>query len=326
MSALRPWSAVSGVALVLALVVPASAHHAREAAGSLVGVSVEVDGWSAPLYAAVDGTGRFYFEARQGAQYVVRLANHTRERLGVVVVVDGLNVISGDRDPGPDRGYWSRPGRMYVLDPWDTTVVRGWRTSMDEVRQFTFVDERASYAARSGKANGKMGWVEVVVYREHRPYAWRRWYDRITGSDRDRAAGGAPSGKRSEPAPADESADERPPATMPPTAQAAPESRDRAEAMSREDQEKLRGLGYAEGGSAPRPQRSYPGTGWGAPAADPVQEVEFEPEARPAESVTLRYEYPGALRALGIWPQPYDRDRLAEREHGTDGFAKPPRW
>ena len=32
---------------------------------------------------------------------------------------------------------------MYVLDPWQRTTVQGWRTSLQEVRQFTFVDERA---------------------------------------------------------------------------------------------------------------------------------------------------------------------------------------
>jgi hypothetical protein len=38
--------------------------------------------------------------------------------------------------------------------------------ALQEVRRFTFVDERRSYAARSGKANRKMGWIEVTVYRE----------------------------------------------------------------------------------------------------------------------------------------------------------------
>ena len=80
--------------------------------------------------------------------------------MGVVLTVDGLNAISGERDTGR--------GRMYVLDPWQRTTVQGWRTSLQEVRQFTFVDERASYAARSGKANEKMGWIEIAAYRERR--------------------------------------------------------------------------------------------------------------------------------------------------------------
>ncbi len=55
--------------------------------------------------------------------------------------------------------------------------------------------------------------------------------------------------------------------------------------------------------------------------------VSFEPESAPAERLTLRYEYRGALVDLGILPRPwYGRDRLRERERGVDGFAKPPAW
>ncbi len=142
-------------------------------AGSLVTVSLEVDGRTTPLYAAPDGSGRFYVEAWRGARYAVRLANRTGERLGVLLTVDGLNAISGERSFGGSRP----PGRMYVLYPWDETLVQGWRTSLDEVRQFTFVDEERSYAARSGKANGRLGWIEVEVFRERRAVArpWPYW-------------------------------------------------------------------------------------------------------------------------------------------------------
>src|SRR5260221_2391836 len=143
------------VPIALALVLGACTAEAQwsEAGGggSLVGISVEVEGRTTPLYAAPDGSGRFYLEAREGSAYAVALTNRTAERVGVVLTVDGLNAISGQREPGL--------GRMYVLGPWEQTTVRGWRTSLSDVRRFTFVDERASYAARSGQANGKMGWI-----------------------------------------------------------------------------------------------------------------------------------------------------------------------
>ena len=69
-----------------------------------------------------------------------------------------------------------------------------------------------------------------------------------------------------------------------------------------------------------------PGTGWGEQTHDPVRVVDFDPEPHPAERITLRYEYASALRALGILPGRPSRDRLAERERGAGGFAKPPRW
>ena len=75
-----------------------------------------------------------------------------------MVTVDGLNVVSGERDAGR--------GRMYILDPWGSTTIRGWRRSLHDVHRFTFVDEKASYASRTGKASGRMGWIEVSVYRE----------------------------------------------------------------------------------------------------------------------------------------------------------------
>ena len=72
--------------------------------------------------------------------------------------------------------------------------------------------------------------------------------------------------------------------------------------------------------------RAYPGTGWGPRADDPVRVVDFQPQPAPVESMTLRYEYAPALRALGLLPRPAPRDRLAEREHGQYGFVQPPAW
>ena len=147
----------------------------------LIDVAVEVSGSRVPLFDAVDGSGRLYFEAREGAAYALRLSNRSHERLGAVVV-DGLNAISGERETIA-RG---RPGRLYVLGPWSQVEVRGWRTSLDQVRQFTFVAERSSYAARSGKANSRMGWIEVAVYRDLAPA-------RVGGSRREGSGAEAPS-------------------------------------------------------------------------------------------------------------------------------------
>jgi hypothetical protein len=285
---MRRLALVTTTAAALALAAVGTAHERvlSDAPGAYVSVAVELDGRSAPLYPAPDGSGRYYLEARPGSRYEVRLASRSSERLGVRLTVDGLNAISGERD---ETRWWEgrRPGRMYVLDPWGSTVVRGWRTSLDQVRRFTFVNEASSYAARSGKANEKMGWIEVAVFRErYRPHPIRPGWS-ITPPppmrERDRAADEAqPSGEGA--------------------AKGAPSAR-------------------AEG---ERPDRqSYPGTGWGAPTEDRATVVSFEPEPTPAEQVTLRYEYASALRALGIFPPHWHRDRLAERE---SGFAKPPRW
>jgi hypothetical protein len=262
-------------------------------AGARVAVSVEIDGHDTPLYPAPDGSARRYLEAREGASYALRLQNRTGERVGVVLTVDGLNAISGVQ---AIPYSWASPGRMYVLDPWGSTTVRGWRTSLSEVRRFTFVDEHASYAVRSGKANGKMGWIEAAVYRERQPVARRWWEPRIRGEAR-------PDGEAARDGAGGASA---------PAERNAPESEESADAKS--------------AARAPRSE-SYPGTGWGRPSDDPAEVVSFNPEARAAETVTLRYEYAGALRALGIVPRPdWARDRLRDRENGTLGYVQPPAW
>lgn len=134
--------------------------HPIGSAGQLVGVRIELEGRPARLLPAQDGTGRLYFEALRGRAYSVTLANRSDRRLGVELRVDGLNAISGERDPEGERG------RLYVLPPWSDTTIRGWRTSLEEVRRFEFVDEASSYAARSSKWNPKLGWIEVAAYRE----------------------------------------------------------------------------------------------------------------------------------------------------------------
>ncbi|HSD66116.1 MAG TPA: hypothetical protein VLF95_05415 [Vicinamibacteria bacterium] len=269
-----------------ALAGPALAHPRglSETPAALVAVSLELDGRPASLYPAPDGSGRFYVEAREGACYSVVLANRSGERVGVVLSVDGLNAISGARDAGR--------GRMYVLDPGQRTTVRGWRTSLQEVRQFTFVDERASYAARSGKANEKMGWIEVAAYRERRPFVRH-----APASPRP-----GPYGAEGDSAGKDEGPAERP-------------ARSSAEAAAPS------ALGGAQA-------RSYPGTGWGRRTDDPAVLVSFDPETDPCERVTLRYEYRPALVALGVLPRrlPPPRDRLRERDHADAGFAPPPLW
>lgn len=297
MSASRAALILSGTLLGLPL--PALAHGWGTAgAGSSVTVAVALDGRPAPLYPAADRSGRFYIEAREGSSYDVRLTNRTGERVGVVLIVDGLNAISGERG-----SVGSPTNRMYVLGPWDETSVRGWRTSLSEVRRFTFVDERSSYAARSGKANGKLGWIEVGVFRERaRPRPW--WNE--PWLERDEEARENPAPDRADGAHA--------PRTLPPAAQ--PEASDRAASKSREGV-----VGGELGGRA----QSYPGTGWGGSAYDPAEVVQFAPQTRAAEVVTLRYEYASTLRALGVLPAPY-RDRLSQRESGQFGFAQPPRF
>ncbi len=113
-----------GAASLLAawlLAAPAAQAGVWQASGSLVDLSIEVEGAAAPLYPARDGSGRYYLEARAGCAYALRVTNRSPERVGVVLAVDGLNAISGERELGPSDP--ARRGRMYVIDPWDEVHV-----------------------------------------------------------------------------------------------------------------------------------------------------------------------------------------------------------
>lgn len=256
--------------------------------GQIVDVQVMVEGAVAPLYFRPGQYDRHYFQAFRGRNYSLVLRNTTGRRIGVVIAVDGINVVNGE------RSHLRRDESMYVLDAYERAVIRGWRSSLDEVRKFVFVDEERSYAERTGQANGDMGWIRVVAFRENVP-AWQTWGKvrerRFDNDGREESLGedaapSAPNAPRAK-------------------AEAAPE-------MSRD------ALGQRSNESD-----SNPGTGWGERRSDPVQRTWFQAERRPADQISLRYEYASGLRALGIFP---GQSRLWDREDGRLGFAKPPRW
>ncbi len=269
------------------------------AEGRLVDVQVRVDGEAAPLYPSPKGDDRQYLQAFAGRNYSLVLKNNTGKRVAVVLAVDGLNVLNGEitqlsaREP------------MYVLDAFETATIRGWRTSLDEIRRFNFVDEQRSYAERTDQANSDMGWIRVVSFREQLP-----WWQTRGPQVRDRRfKDDAPYGaERQEMAPQGELQKSKEDAAPAPTKSMAPQAQDN---LAR---------GESEGGA-------LPGTGWGDRKEDHVQRTQFNPNPVAIDRLVLRYEYGSGLRALGIIPTGMRwRDRLGERD-GEMGFARPPkRW
>jgi len=140
--------------------------------GQLVDVRVLVDGMPAPLFLRPGTWDRDYFQAFRGKNYSLQVTNNSGERVAVLISVDGLNVVSGQ------ASNLSNHEGMYVLNPWSTATISGWRISLNEVRRFVFVDEEHSYASRTDQANGDMGWIRVLSFREQP--------QRITWRDEDR--------------------------------------------------------------------------------------------------------------------------------------------
>jgi hypothetical protein len=129
---------------------------------------------------ANDGALRSYLQAEKGARYQVRVRNGTSERLGLVIAVDGRNIIDGK------KSVLARGEPMYVLGGWDTQSYAGWRANLDAINEFYFTDWSDSYAEAFGDRSAR-GVIAVAVFREVAPPAYR--------PDAAPAASAAPSSK-----------------------------------------------------------------------------------------------------------------------------------
>lgn len=196
-----------------------------------------------------------------GHRYAIRLTNASDERVLVVLSVDGVNAVTGE-DADPAQGG-------YVLAPWQSTEIGGWRKSLDRVAQFHFTDLADSYAARTGRP-GNVGVIGVAVFRKRRPVEVM-------------VSPGAPSAY--------------PQAASP---RASTEAREDAAARSAPANEALATPAPATAGAA----RQRIGTGHGAREWAPASRTAFaRASARPAQVFELRYDAPRRLVALGILPR-----------------------
>lgn len=178
------------VPLLAALLVGLSAS----ARASAVDVTVVSDRKGTLSLYPVDSNGRdtyrAYLEAERGEKYGIRIANRTGRRIGVVVAVDGRNIISGQ------KSHLRNSERMYILDPYESAVYDGWRTARNMVNRFYFTEPGDSYAAAFGDRSA-MGVIAVAVYREKEIPPRHSSLDRESGGrsgeDRSMAGKSAPA-------------------------------------------------------------------------------------------------------------------------------------
>ena len=107
--------------------------------------------------------GARYVVGEQGQRYEISLTNRSDRWVEAVVTVDGRNIVDGDRASSRSRGY--------LIAPYDSVSIEGWRTSAAEVAAFRFTSVGDSYAGRVGDAR-LAGTVRVEVYPERRAVAW----------------------------------------------------------------------------------------------------------------------------------------------------------
>ncbi len=240
--------------LALALVGTTALAH-RPADQAMHGpVAVElVDRASGQALPSAHRRGQTWVGGHPGDSYAVRLRNRGPERVLVVLSVDGINAISGQTADPRQAGY--------VLEPWQSADITGWRKSLQAVAGFVFVDPKDSYAARTGRPDN-VGVVGIAVHRER-----ERIHD---------AAAIRPHVQRPPRAPmqAPEPASARGPGVQAQSAEIA--------------------------AAAAPAQRQRIGTGHGAIVHESTWSTHFDRDPRPVQVTELRYDTPAALSARGI--------------------------
>jgi hypothetical protein len=220
--------------------------------------------------------GQYWVAGRQGQPYAVRLRNNSPERVLVVLSVDGLNVISGEVAAPDQTGY--------VLDPWQSADITGWRKSRQEVAQFVFTDPGNSYADRTSRPDN-IGVIGIAVFNEATRYV----------APTPRAPPVARAQSKAQP-------------------QAAAEVADRALSSVEATGSRIR---------EPSPAPAL-GTGHGQREASYSGSTTFERASRlPAQRFDLRYDSERNLVARGIIPARYPRGERAPQAF-PEGFVPDP--
>ena len=266
-------------ALALTALTAAPAH-----AGAYLDVDV-IDRDTGQIATVYAHDGQYWLAGTPGHRYSVRLSNQTGERVLAVLSVDGVNAVSGETASAQQTGY--------VLGPWQTTEVSGWRKSLSDIAAFEFTALSNSYAARTGRPQN-VGVIGVAVFRERQP-VYRHYEDAI--SKRGAEAPPAPSSA--------------------PRAQA----EQRAGTMQRDD--------GADMAVRPRQPEESLGTGHGQREWSYARQVDFQRDSQsPIEMHSLRYDSHRNLMAMGVIPRPYYRPYRPQPDPFPIGFAPdpPPRW
>ncbi|MEO8346187.1 MAG: hypothetical protein ABI607_10880 [Betaproteobacteria bacterium] len=305
------WQA--SAALLMALGLAACGVHAHDynsvsgmpyVKGRLVQVDVydRADGVALPVHAK---NGRNYIIGMPGHEYAVRIRNCTGGRILVATSVDGVNVVSGETASPTQTGY--------VLDPWASVEITGWRKSLERTAAFYFTDLGDSYAARTGRPLN-VGVIGVAVFQEKAPpIVWRgptgqmrghasepmreRMNDRLGAAQ---AADAAAADGRNIPMPSLARKEAADMAATPPAAAAPRERADvaQSESRSRDAQEQdKKTLGKL-------------GTGHGRSETSIVTTTTFDRATEsPAETVALQYDRRENLIAMGVLPRQHYAQR-----------------
>lgn len=124
------------------------------AGGALTVSLTESDGDPLP---AVTAGSQYFVIGDEGDRYEIQITNHTPARFEVVTSVDGLDVLDGQDAAYAKRGY--------IVEPWGSLNIEGFRSSAEAVQAFRFGALEDSYAVARGRG-ADIGVVGVLVFDE----------------------------------------------------------------------------------------------------------------------------------------------------------------
>ncbi|HEV8550531.1 MAG TPA: hypothetical protein VGQ57_15910 [Polyangiaceae bacterium] len=121
---------------------------------------VNASGAPLPTFA---GGGRNLAQGEVGDRYIIEIVNQSSNRFEAVVSVDGLDVMDGRAGSLSKRGY--------LVAPFATVDIDGFRQNMDEVAAFRFGSVRGSYAGQKGN-DRNVGVIGVAFFAERGANPW----------------------------------------------------------------------------------------------------------------------------------------------------------
>ncbi|MEN6331059.1 MAG: hypothetical protein ABFD57_03615 [Smithella sp.] len=275
------------VIVILAAITIFAANAWAGGTGDAVEVSITTDdGRTLPVYPVKirGGLHKVYAEATKGDHYRIEVQNRLNRRIGLVIAVDGRNIISGE------KSLLKNNERMYILEPYASGEFSGWRTAQDRINRFYFTDAPDSYAAAFGDQSA-MGVIAVSVYPEVKRCEPSTNILRKDPTYSTRKESKAGSASKAESAPA------------------APRAFD---------------VQMKDKAAAVEQAMESAGTGYGRDEYSPSRIVSFEPEKRAVENIFIKYEWRSTLCRLGVTSCTRVPCRPYNRLWDNAGFAPPP--
>lgn len=125
--------------------------------------------------------GRTIVEGRKGVPFTIKIRNNHAVKVHASVLVDGVGVVSGNE----------KDLRGYILEPYSSYEVKGWRRSLNDVAQFVFETKDGSYSKIVKGSDAQCGVISVIAHAEkvrppapqviekhvHHDHHYHDWYD-----------------------------------------------------------------------------------------------------------------------------------------------------